>query len=211
MVCARPSPACRPILFFHGNGGEISGRAERLAFYQSQGFGVLFVSYRGYGASTGSISEQGFITDALTAYDFLRGSAALRRRDRAWWASRSAPALPCSLRRSAPWARWRSKRPITATVDVAADIYWWLPVRLLMKDQFRSRDFIGQVKVPLLIQHGDADRVIPVEQGRALFAMANEPKELVIIPGGGHDVIGEPAVWAREAGRSSVANGSSAQ
>ena len=67
-----------------------------------------------------------------------------------------------------------------------------------MKDQFRSRDHVGQVKVPLLIQHGDADHVVPVAHGRALFAMANEPKELVIIPGAGHDVVFDHAVWARE-------------
>ena len=62
-----------------------------------------------------------------------------------------------------------------------------------MKDQFISRDFIGKVKAPLLVLHGDADRVIPVEQGRRLFEMANEPKELVILPGEGHDAIGTPA------------------
>ena len=54
--------------------------------------------------------------------------------------------------------------PYTATVDIGAEIYWWLPVRLLMKDTFKSRDFIGKVKVPLLVQHGDADTLIPVEQ-----------------------------------------------
>jgi uncharacterized protein len=67
-----------------------------------------------------------------------------------------------------------------------------------MKDQFRSRDHIASVKAPLLVIHGDADRVIPVKQGRTLFEKANEPKELVILPGEGHDVIGTPGVWARE-------------
>ena len=41
-------------------------------------------------------------------------------------------------------------------------------------------------------------RVIPVEQGRRLFDLANEPKELVILPGAGHDAIGSPETWARE-------------
>ena len=88
--------------------------------------------------------------------------------------------------------------PYTATVDVAAERYWWLPVRLLMKDQFRSRDAISRVTAPLLVQHGDADTIIPVAQGRALFTMASEPKQLVVIPGAGHDIISDPAVWARE-------------
>ena len=64
---APAQPGKPTVLFFHGNGGEIAGRHERFAFFQAQGLGVMFVSYRGYGASTGTISEQGLVTDALTA------------------------------------------------------------------------------------------------------------------------------------------------
>ena len=67
-----------------------------------------------------------------------------------------------------------------------------------MKDTFHSRDFIGKVTVPVLIQHGDADGVIPVGHGRRLFALASEPKDLVILTDGGHEAIYEPDVWARE-------------
>jgi len=185
------------ILFFHGNGGEMSGRHERLSFYQQQGFGVLFVSYRGYGASTGEISEQGFITDALTAYGFLtaRGVAPGRI---AVIGESLGTGVAVQLAAREPIGALVLEAPFTAAVDVAAEVYPWLPVRLLMKDQFISRDVISDVKVPLLVFHGDRDGVIPVEQGKALFAMANEPKELVILPGEGHDIISAPGVWARE-------------
>jgi pimeloyl-ACP methyl ester carboxylesterase len=66
---ARPGKST--VLYFHGNGGEISDRAERFAAYQGQGFGVFFLSYRGYGASTGSPSEPGLVDDARAAYDWL--------------------------------------------------------------------------------------------------------------------------------------------
>lgn len=195
---AEPQAGQPTILFFHGNGGEISGRHERMAFYQQQGFGVLFLSYRGYGASTGEISEQGFITDALTAYAFLvaRGVEPARI---AVVGESLGTGVAVQLAAQKPVGALILEAPYTAAVDVAAEVYPWLPVRILMKDQFISRDHIAQVKAPLLVFHGDADRVIPVEQGRALFRMANEPKELVILPGGSHDVIGTPGVWAREA------------
>lgn len=193
-----PAPPGQPtILFFHGNGGEMSDRHRRMAFYQGRGFGALFVSYRGYGASTGAISEPGFITDALAAHDVLTargvapGMIALVGESLG-----TGVAVQLAARR--PVAALVLEAPFTAAVDVAAAVYPWLPVGLLMKDQFRSRDWIGQVKVPLLILHGDADRVIPVAQGRRLFAMANEPKEFVILPGEGHDAIANPEVWARE-------------
>lgn len=195
---AEARPGQPTILFFHGNGGEISCRHERLAFYQQQGFGALFVSYRGYGASTGRISEQGFITDALTAYEFLvaRGVEPARI---AVIGESLGSGVAVQLAAQKPIGVLILEAPFTAAVDVAAEIYPWLPVRLLMKDQFISRDHIAQVNVPLLVIHGDADRVIPVEQGRALFGMANEPKELVILPGEGHGVIGTPDVLARGA------------
>jgi hypothetical protein len=195
---AEPKPGHPTILFFHGNGGEISGRQDRMAFYQAQGFGALFVSYRGYGGSTGSISEQGFMTDALTAYDFLRARGVPPEKIAAVGESLGT-GVAVQLAAQRPVAALVLEAPFTAAVDVAAEIYPWLPVRLLMKDQFISRDHIGKVKTPLLIIHGDADRVIPVKQGRALFAMANEPKKLVILSGESHDAISGPEALSREA------------
>ena len=195
---AEPKPGQPTILFFHGNSGEISGRPERMAYYQSQGFGAVFVSYRGYGASTGTISEQGFITDALAAYDALIARG-VKPEAIAVVGESLGTGVAVQLAAQRPVAALALEAPFTAAVDVAAEIYWWLPVGLLMKDQFRSRDVIGNVKAPLLIQHGDADRTIPVAQGRQLFDMANEPKELVVIPGEDHGVIHTPEVWAREA------------
>ena len=194
---AEAKPGYPTILFFHGNGGEISGRGGRMAFYQSQGFGALFLSYRGYGGSTGEISEQGFMTDAVAAYDALiaRGVSPGMI---AVVGESLGTGVAVQLAAQRPVGALVLEAPFTAAVDVAAGVYPWLPVRLLMKDQFISRDHIAKVKIPLLILHGDADGVIPVEQGRQLFAMANEPKQLVILPGEGHDAIGSPATWERE-------------
>ena len=55
-----------------------------------------------------------------------------------------------------------------------------------MKDQFHSDERIRLVTVPVLILHGTDDRVVPIEFGERLYALANEPKRLVRIPGGGH-------------------------
>lgn len=194
---APAGPGQPTVLFFHGNGGEIADRSERFAFLQAQGFGVLFVSYRGYGASSGTISEQGLITDALTAYQFLIEKG-VPPHEIMLLGESLGTGIAVQLAARKPVAAVALEAPYTATVDIAADIYWWLPVRFLMKDQFRSRDVIAEVKAPLLIQHGEADRVVPVAQGRALFAMANEPKQIVIIPGGTHDAVFDRDVWERE-------------
>lgn len=193
-----PAAAGQPtILYFQGNGGEIADRADRLAAYRAAGFGVAFLSYRGYGGSTGSPTETGLLTDARTAYD--------------WLAARGIPpekiALVGESLGTGIAVRLAAERPVGAVVlgapyatavGVAADIYPWLPVRLLMKDQFRSIDHIGAVTAPLLILHGTDDRVIPFASGDALFAAANDPKTFVALPGAGHEALYQPATWAEE-------------
>jgi len=192
------APGMPTILFFQGNAGELSDRAPRFAYFRAQGFGLFFVSYRGYGGSSGSISEKGLVTDGLAARDALAGEGIAA--DRIVLLGESlgtGVAVQVAAQREV--AAVALEAPYTATLDVAKLRYWWLPVEFLMKDQFLSRDYIAKVKAPLLIQHGDADTIIPVDQGRALFAMANEPKQLVIVPGEGHDIINEAKIWAREA------------
>jgi uncharacterized protein len=77
--------------------------------------------------------------------------------------------------------------PYTSTVDVAGSLLPIVPVTLLMRDQFHSDRRIAQVKVPLLIMHGENDPAIPIRFGERLFGMANEPKQFVRFPGGGHE------------------------
>lgn len=187
------------ILFFHGNAGEIGDRADRLAYYRAQGFGALFVSYRGYGTSSGTISEQGFITDALAAHDWLTKRSIMPEQIMLVGESLGT-GVAVQLAAQRKVAAVALEAPYTSVADVAASIYWWLPVRLLLKDTFHSRDHIGRIGVPVLIQHGDQDGIIPVDHGHRLFAMANEPKELVIIPGMGHEAIQHPEVWERALG-----------
>ena len=77
--------------------------------------------------------------------------------------------------------------PFTSAVDIAAAVYPFVPVRLLMWDQFRSDRHIGAVKAPVLILHGERDRVVPISYGERLFALAREPKKFVRFPQGRHE------------------------
>jgi hypothetical protein len=76
--------------------------------------------------------------------------------------------------------------------DMAAAALPWLPRKLhfLAKNRFDSARKLSLVHCPVLVTHGDPDPTIPTDQGRALFAAANEPKKLLIFPGAGHNVFG---------------------
>lgn len=186
------------ILYFQGNAGEIGDRPLRFNYYHSRGFGVAYLSYRGFGGSSGSPSEAGLIADANAAYDWLIAKGVEPNRIALLGKSLgSGVAVQLAAKREV--GALALEAPYTSTVEVAAKIYWWLPVHALMKDQFKSIDFIAAVVAPLLIIHGEEDGLIPVEFGKRLFAAANQPKELEVVPGFGHDVLFEETTWAREA------------
>jgi uncharacterized protein len=80
--------------------------------------------------------------------------------------------------------------------DVAAFHYPWLPVKQLMRTQLDSVTAIKKFTGPLLQVHGDADTIVPFKLGRKLFDAANEPKQLVVIPGGDHNDPRTPKFFA---------------
>jgi len=193
-----PSPVGRPtILYFHGNAGGISDRAEKLKYFAQQGFGFLALSYRGFEGSAGSPSEAGFKIDADTAYAWLREHNISEYQIMLLGESLGT-GVAVQLSAHAQAAAMALEAPYANAVDVGAASYWFLPVRLLMRDQFRSMDSICMFSGPLLIIHGTEDRVIPFTQGRKLFAAANQPKQFIPVEGAGHELIFAAHVWAKE-------------
>lgn len=194
-----PAPAGAPtVLYLHGNAGEIADRPKRWAFLREQGFGVAYLSYRGFGGSGGTISETGLHMDADAAYDWLVAQGVAPGRLAVAGESLGS-GVAVRLAADRPVGALVLEAPYTSTADVAARRYPWLPVRLLMLDQYPSRDRIHRVRAPILIQHGTGDATIPFDLGRALFDAAPAPKEFREIPGGGHDIVSERATWQAEA------------
>jgi uncharacterized protein len=169
-------------LYFHGNGGALNLRVDRFRKIVAQGFGLLALSYRSYGGSSGKPTEDGLIADARAAYAF----AAERYARIAVWGESLGTGVAVALAAEKPVERVILDAPFTSTADVAADLYWFLPVRLLMKDQFRSDQRIKRVSAPVLILHGEADTIIPVVYGERLLAMIPGKKQMVRFPGGYH-------------------------
>ncbi len=181
-----PEPGRALILYFHGNGGSLGNRRERVRLLTSEGRGMLIVSYRGYSGSTGSPSEEGLRIDARAARDWL-GSYQPERI--VLYGESLGTGVAVRLATERPVGGVILDAPYTSTADVARGIYWFLPVALLMHDQFRSVDWIGDLRVPLLVMHGEEDSVIPIALSELLFKAANEPKRYLRLPGVGHETI----------------------
>lgn len=171
-----PMPGRALILYFHGNGGSLWNRRERARLVTQDGRGLLMVSYRGYGASTGDPSEDGLRVDAAAAYAWLARYAPARI---VLYGESLGTGVAVRLAGDVPVGGLVLDAPYTSTADVAQTLFCYVPVSLLMRDQFRSIDRVGRVRVPILVMHGSRDGVIPIAQGRALYAAANEPKRFL--------------------------------
>jgi fermentation-respiration switch protein FrsA (DUF1100 family) len=180
-----PRDQTKPVVvYFHGNGGALNLRVRRFAALASEGFGVIGVSYRGYGGSTGMPSEDGLIADGVAAYEF---AAKLYSPSRVvLWGESLGSGVAIAVAAEAPVARLVLETPFTSAADVGASVYFFLPVRLLMKDQFRSDLRIKNVKAPVLILHGERDSVVPIAFGEKLFAMIAGEKKFARFKGGEH-------------------------
>jgi uncharacterized protein len=173
------------ILYFHGNGGALQYRVERFRKLIADGIGLVALEYRGYGGNGGSPSEQGFIADAEAAYAYA--AARYQVPQLVLWGESLGSGVAVALAAEKPVGRVILEAPFTSAVAVGAGHYWYLPVRLLMKDQFRSDERIGKVTAPLLILHGMHDRVVPYAMGEHLFDLAHKPKHIVRFLDGDHD------------------------
>ena len=172
------------VLYFHGNGGSLRYRVERFRALTSDGTGLLALSYRGYGGSSGAPTETGLLADADAAYAFAAARFPPERI--VLWGESLGAAVAIALASARKVGRLVLESPFTSAADIGAAVYWFMPVRLLMKDQFRSDERIARVTAPVLILHGTDDSVVPIAFGERLFALASEPKRMVRLPGGGH-------------------------
>lgn len=182
-VPARPG---RPVvLYFHGNGDFLAGFFGRFHELIADGIGVIALSYRGYAGSTGHPSERGLLLDAAAASAFT--TARYNAERIVVWGFSLGTGVAVALAAEQPIGKLILEAPYTSIVDVAASAFPIFPVRLVMKDPFHSDQRIARVKAPLLIMHGARDPTIPVAFGERLFALANEPKQFVRFPEGGHN------------------------
>jgi uncharacterized protein len=173
------------LLYFHGNGGSLAIRAPRVARFMDEGWGVYMMTYRGYGGSTGFPSEAANVADARLAYAALVKEGVPAESIVVYGESLGS-GIAVRIAAELPVAGVILDAPYTSIVDVAAQAYPFLPVRLLLTDRYETIRYIAGIKAPLLILHGEHDGVVPVAMGRELARLAPEPKRLVIFPNGRH-------------------------
>jgi fermentation-respiration switch protein FrsA (DUF1100 family) len=182
-----PARGTKPtLLYFTGVAGCVGTRAERIKRIQAAGYGVFMLNYRRYGGSGGWPSEAKNAADAACAYDWL-WSNGLKPSEIVAYGESIGTGVATQLSLIRPVKSLVLEAPFTSIPEVGRQLWWFLPLNLIMADQYRNIDHVKNVRVPLLILHGARDSLIPVHHARQLYAAAQEPKTLTILPRGDHN------------------------
>jgi fermentation-respiration switch protein FrsA (DUF1100 family) len=182
------SPLPVTLLYLHGNAGSLFDRGDRLAFFVSQGWRVFAVDYRGYGKSAGRPSESGFYLDAAAAYDFLVQQRHIDPRSLYFYGESIGSAVAIELAGEHPCRGLILESPFTSFRDMGRAHYPLIPLIAyrVLSNQWNSLERVADLNVPIFIMHGDRDEIVPIEQGRRLFAAARSPKVFFPVAGAAH-------------------------
>lgn len=175
------------LLFFHGNAGNISHRLESLEVFHQLKLSTLIVDYRGYGDSSGRPSESGLYEDARTAYRHLVENKGVPPVRVIAFGRSLGAAVAARLAAEQPVGALWLESGFTSIPDIGAELYPFLPVRLLTRYRYDTQKALASVEAPVLVIHSPEDEIIPFSHGQSLYRAAPEPKEFLQIRGGHND------------------------
>ena len=174
-------------LLLHGNAGNISHRIGYAAMFNRLGYSVLLLDYRGYGKSGGNPSEEGTYRDGDAAWRYLSEVRKLKANEIVIVGESLGGGVATWLALKYPPRTLVLASTFTSVPDLGAQVYPWLPVRLLASIQYNNLERIRQIAAPVLIAHSRNDDIIPFTHGEAIFAAAREPKQFLVLSGGHND------------------------
>jgi len=177
----------RVLLFFHGNAGNISHRLDSIRQFQDLGLSVLIIDYRGYGQSEGQTTEKGIYRDADAAWRYLIEDRGIAASDIVIFGRSLGASVASHLAAEHRPLALIVESSFTSVPEIAQDLYPWLPARWLSRLRHATRDYIRDVRCPVLVVHSRDDEIIPYHHGEAIFASANEPRTLLTIRGTHND------------------------
>lgn len=179
-----PHPEARAtLIFFHGNAGNISHRLESLRQFHTLELSVLLFDYRGYGRSEGSPSEAGLHEDARAVLDYALSTRGLEAAELVLFGRSLGAALAAWGATQVDVGALIVESGFTSAPELGAELYPFLPVRLLARLQYPTLTYLRAARAPVLVVHSRDDEIIPYAHGERLYAAAPEPKMLLTLRG----------------------------
>jgi len=175
------------VLYLHGNGDIIARLEPVAAFFLKLGYDVVIPDYRGYGKSTGTITnEQDFYADMVTVYQYVQNN--YPENQITLYGQSMGSGLAAMVAAQQQPARLILESPYYSMRDMAALQFPWIP-RFLLKYQLRTDLWLAAVDCPVYLIHGAVDPVIPYQASARLYPLIVGEKELLTVTGGGHNLL----------------------
>jgi fermentation-respiration switch protein FrsA (DUF1100 family) len=183
-----PHPtATKTLLFFHGNGGNISHRGDSVVIFHRLGLNVLIIDYRGYGRSEGQPDEPGMYQDAAAAWRYLTEQRGFDAKQILIFGRSLGGAVATRLASQVEPAALILESTFSSAGDMAGHLFPLLSPVLLLRYSFDSEEWIRQVKSPLYMAHSPDDEIIPYRLGKKLYTAAPSSKRFFEMRGGHND------------------------
>jgi uncharacterized protein len=175
------------LLYLHGARWNLSGSITRIERWRKLGFSVLAIDYRGFGKSSPvSPTEQLSYEDAQAGWQYLAKLAPDRKRYVVGHSLGGAIAADLA-RRSDDCSGVVLEATFTSIREMVARSAWsYIPVGLILTQEFDTLSKIGDIRAPILITHGTNDGIVPVDMGEKLYEAAKSPKRFIKVEGGNH-------------------------
>ena len=165
----------KTILFLHGNAGSLENRIHKINHFNDMDVNFLIISWRGFSGNKGQPTEEGLYKDAKSGVDWLKNKG-IRKENIIIYGESLGTGVATEIAQNNKFAGVILESPFTSMVAAGKSKYPIFPIKLLLKDKFESDKKIQNIKSPILIMHGEDDKIVPFWMGKKLYELANQPK-----------------------------------
>ena len=159
----------------HGNAGTLENRIYKINHFKDMNVNFLIIAWRGFSGNKGKPTEKGLYEDAKSAIKWLKNKG-IKEENIIIYGESLGTGVATEIAQNKNFAGVILESPFTSMIEAGKTKYPFFPVRLLLKDKYESDKKIKNIKSPILIMHGEVDRIVPFWMGKKMYKMANEPK-----------------------------------
>lgn len=183
-------PNAKTVLILHGNASNVEGALYKASYFLAAGLSALVIDYRGYGLSSGPFPNEAQVyEDAAAAWTYLTETREIPDDSILVFGHSIGGAIAIDLIQSQPQAAGLIVESTFTSMSAMMDHigYSRLFPKRLLNQKFDSYSKIKNVEVPVLFIHGLEDETVPFQMTQDLHNVANEPKELWLVPDANHN------------------------
>lgn len=173
------------VFYLHGNAGSLRDWGWVYADFVKMGYDVLIIDYRGYGKSTGPLSEANMHSDLEFLYNEMKSQY---KEDNIVVYGRSiGTGMASKLAANNQPKAVVLESPFYSIKDVAKKMAPIFPLELLLKYKFNSFEYLSSALSPIYIIHGTNDNVIPFQSGEKLYELHKDNVSFFKVEDGQHN------------------------